>query len=131
MCGCPLLWIWLCTCANCVTVCGRCCFKKELHVCWRDILHYAFYGCCYLLLITLFLLLVMLTPTVNLLSLPLLWGTYDCFRYCGHVFESVAVSFLFSVGFLCLRSVGLLSVIGFDGWWGRGQRVIFTKMEDI
>ena len=74
-------------------------------------MHYAFYVRCYLLLITLFLLLVMLTHTLNLLSLPLLFGTCDCFRCCGHVFESVAVSFLFSVGFLCLRSVGLLSVL--------------------
>ena len=112
MCGCALLWIWLCTCANCVTVCVRCWrFKEELHVCWRVFFYYAFYGCCYLLLITLFLSRVMLTPTLNLLSLPLLCGTCECFRCCGHVFESVAVGFLFSVGFLCLRSVGLLSVL--------------------
>ena len=60
MCGCALLWIWLCTYANCETMCVRCWwFRKELLVCWMDILHYAFYVFCFLPLITLLLLLVM------------------------------------------------------------------------
>ena len=71
VCGCALLWIWLCTCVNCVTMCVRCCWiRKELHVCWMDILHYAFYVCRYMPLTTLLLLLVMLTLTLFMCNSP-------------------------------------------------------------
>ena len=146
-----------CCNSNWCTVCKLCylCerywwYKRELRVCRREIFKF-----CITLVICAaiflwspyFLLLVMLNPTLNLLPLPLVLAasTYYCVVAVYFVvvevtlLRVVGVSFLFCVFTLCLWFVGhhifwllffIFSYIGFDGEWGKRNRVTFTKMED-